>query len=486
MSATPASRPPATPPRYGATPGPLPALTLPLALARSLSTSSSLSSADHKPLIRERQYAPIDHVSLLVIYTLTVVAEAARGLLLPSTWPYFESLGGSKAMLGALIAVYSLGRMLSTTPLGYLSDSVSAASVMNAASVLQAVGHLLYAIAPATSWLYVARALVGFGSATTSVARAHITKAIPSHIRTQHFAYLSGLQFVGIAVLPAFGGLMSFLPEYKLAPFVTFNGFTYPAYLLCFANLACVYLIQRFYTDPPTFVSPSCSNTALPAVGSPVTSSSELSDDSSDESDAFTPTPDVFALVMCLLINLVFRGVLAELETVSIPFLMEQFAITYTVASIVMSAIGALGVCMYFSFRPIAQAFSDRALVVIGLVFIAAGCLPLSFGPLVQRLDIFAYAVFLAFTWSVAYPIGQTAILSLYSKVLTGLSVGGLMGLFSTSGAVSPLVLSIVASNLWDTFGRESVFVFIIAIVLVAMVLLSFSYKRLVAPSLPF
>lgn len=450
-------------------------------LANSLSSSSSLACLNpskHARMTCSPDYAglhdpePTDWQSLLVIYILTVVAEAARGLLLPSTWPYFKSLGGSNGMLGVLIASYSFGRMFSTTPLGYLSDHLSSAKVMCGASFLQAFGHLLYAVAPSVPVLYIARAIVGFGSATTSVARAHITKAVPQKHRTHHFAYLSGLQFVGIAVLPVLGGVMSLLPSFS-ALSVRMNGYTYPAWLLVFANLGCIDLINRFYKDPPE-ITP----------GSPISVTSPAS--SMDGAILHSTSPDIFAIVMCLLINLVFRGVLAELETVTIPFFMEQFQISYGLGSVCLSLIGCLGVCMCFSFKPIASRFSDRSLVAAGLCFIALGCIPLSISFLVDRMNLFTYAIFLAFTWSVAYPLGQTAILSLYSKLLTGLHVGGLIGLFSTSGAVSPLVLSVVASKLWDDYGRESVFMFIIAIVLIAMILMVGSYRRLVPPALPF
>lgn len=55
------------------------------------------------------------------------------------------------------------------------------------------------------------------------------------------------------------------------------------------------------------------------------------------------------ALMMCLLINVVFRGILAALKTVSIPFLMEQYGVTYEFASLCLTVIGALGVTTHFS-----------------------------------------------------------------------------------------------------------------------------------------
>lgn len=72
----------------------------------------------------------VDWRSMIVIHVLTVVATAASGILLPSYRPYFCSFGGSKGDFGFIFAEYSLGRILSTTPLGYLSDTMSCASIL--------------------------------------------------------------------------------------------------------------------------------------------------------------------------------------------------------------------------------------------------------------------------------------------------------------------------------------------------------------------
>lgn len=77
---------------------------------------------------------------------------------------------------------------------------------------------------------------------------------------------------------------------------------------------------------------------------------------------------------------------------------------------------------------------------------------------LVNMLNILLNLYLLAFTWNAAYSIGQTAFLSLCSKIHAGLNVSGLSNLFSVSGAPSSLFLSTVAGKLRKDLGRESVF----------------------------
>lgn len=50
------------------------------------------------------------------MYLLTIDAEAARDLMLPSLWSFFASMGGSKSSIGILASVYSFRLMLSVVP----------------------------------------------------------------------------------------------------------------------------------------------------------------------------------------------------------------------------------------------------------------------------------------------------------------------------------------------------------------------------------
>eukprot|EP00178_Gracilaria_changii_P007298 TRINITY_DN232_c2_g1_i1.p1 TRINITY_DN232_c2_g1~~TRINITY_DN232_c2_g1_i1.p1 ORF type:complete len:623 (+),score=145.43 TRINITY_DN232_c2_g1_i1:426-2294(+) len=446
-----------------------------IAASNSFFFPYSLSAANLRPLIGLHAPSPghVDWISLLVVYWVTLVSEASRGLMLPSTWPFFESLGGTKKMLGVFVASFSMGRMATTMPLGFLSDRYSTATVLCAASLIQVLGHLLYALAPSLRVLFASRVVVGFGSATMSVCRAHITRAIPTEIRTYHFAYLSALQFVGFAVLPGLGGLLATLPEYKPLPWLPFNGFTYPAYLLVLCNMLAVAVVYMFYFDPPR----SAAAAAAAAEQAP-----EAPHASVALAERASLPPDAFALLVCLLVNVVFRGVVAELETVCTPFLMEQYALHYASASYRISAMGFVGLLVYVAFKPIATRFSDRSLLLFGLLLVLLGCAPLAVLPLAARLPLAAYVLCVGVTWSVGYPLGQTAVLALFSKVLGALPAGGLLGLFSATGSVARISFAMLASAVWSSFGRESVFAVIVAYMCMASTLVLITFKRLTPP----
>lgn len=90
------------------------------------------------------------------------------------------------------------------------------------------------------------------------------------------------------------------------------------------------------------------------------------------------------------------------------------------------------------------------------------------------------YVFFLGLTWSLAYPIGQTAILSLFSKVLAGLPAGGFLGIFSATGSLARVAFAMLAGIVWSHFGKESVFSTILAYVVLATLMVLSTFPRLV------
>lgn len=471
----------------------------------STNSQSPISLPLTRPNARALPSSPpaqrMDYGSLAVVYLLTLVAEAARGLILPSAWPYFREKGGTKPMLGVFMAAYSLGRAASTMPLNCLSDRVPPAALLSVAVVLQMAGHAMYMVAPSLPWLYASRVIVGLGSASTSLCRVHVARGVPPELRTTHFAYLSSLQFAGIAVMPAVGGFLSLLPVWHPCSFLTLNGLTYPALLLITANLMCLLAVCLLYHDPLAHTSPaskcgrSSSYTSLVSISSSTsppstprygaTSAPRAADTPANPAaiDASRPRADACAIVVCLFVNVAMKGVLSELETVTLPFLQEQFDLHFSTASLCLSAMGIAGLLMYLALKPLADRWSDRILMRTGLLVTAVGTLPLMFPPVSRRLSMPMYVACLALTWSVGYPLAQTAVLSLFSKLLAGLPVGGLLGLFSMCGSIAPLVLAVLATKLWNELGRDAVYASMLGLTLTALLMLSCYYKRLVPAS---
>lgn len=382
------------------------------------------------------------NLSMASVFFTSLVSEAARGLFLPSQWPYLEKLGGNREALGVIMAVYSLGRAVAHLPLGVLIDRFSMRDVLFGVIAFQILGHLVYLLAGHYRVLILSRAIVGLGG-TMSISRTYVTRCSDGPERTNLFAYLSAIQFLGFAVLPGVAGLLVYLPSLEIPGVVSFDEFTYPAVLLIMANVGSFFLLYRCYKDP----SPP----------EPVGRRRSMEPDMQPR-----PGSKFWPILTCLVINLYFRGVIAEFETVVPPILMNYYGLSLASASFDVGFLGFLGLFLYLGFKPLSNRFSDRELVLGALSCALIGSSLL----ILQSRNMNGTLWFncgLAMVWSLAYPIGQTAILALFSKIVKGLPDGSLIGIFSSTGSISRVLCALLAATIWDWMGIEAVFMQLLA-----------------------
>jgi len=144
------------------------------------------------------------------------------------------------------------------------------------------------------------------------------------------------------------------------------------------------------------------------------------------------------------------------------------------------SALGVLGtggLCVYLAYGAVARRVEDRVAVLSGLGFLVSGAGLL--GQRVMELGQFGYLLGLGMVWALAYPIGQTAALALFSKKLGVLSVGGLLGFFSNFGSLARVVFAAVAGWSWNVNGKDSVFRGMFLLGLVTLLFSLSVFKRL-------
>lgn len=437
-------------------------------------------------------YQQLDWYSLTVVYFVIFITEGARGIIMPTAWPYFHSLGGTKTSLGLFIACHSFGRLVSTVPAGLLTDHFTLLPLFIIACTLQVAGHLLYIIAPSLAALYVSRIVVGIGAAATFFGVVHITKAVPAHQRMQQFAFNAGIQFSGIYVMPGIGGVLSSLPTLDIPLIcIRLNSVTYPAFILAFANIAAILLLYRYYSAPKSLTSSSSltpstisaiaftSQTTGQKVSSISTSSQMVGNNYQTISIPAGRHPNIYALATCMFINLFLRGAMATLETLGIPILHDKFQLSTPVASLYLSAIGIFGVVIYFLIPFLPRRFPDRSLILLGFTLIIVGVLPLSFPPLSKLLSLPSYLSFLSFALSVGMPLSATATVVLFTKLLNGVSVGMYFAIFALFGTISPIVCGIFTASLWNACGTDFVFLAVVFMAISVYLLTIFNYDRL-------
>lgn len=422
----------------------------------------------------------LDWISLTIVYFLVLITEAARGLIMPSAWPYFQSLGGSKSSLGAFIAAHSLGRLISTLPVGILADRYSMRTLICIACGIQAIGHFIYVGASSLNMLYFSRVLVGIGSASTFLSYTHIAKVVPPDQCLYYYAFASGILFIGVSVLPVIGGAMIYFPTIQIPVLpIVFNANTYGALILAIVNIAAVFIVFKYYLSPEVAASNYTNLSHVATTTPPISPVKSALKSYNSVSPTLPSVLNMRAIATCFIVNFILRGTVAMLETLSVPLLQEEFHLTVSAASKWMSAMGVLGVLAYFSIRLFPRTVSDRSLVKTGLFLVILGILPLSFASISKRLSLRLYVTFLSFAWSIGFPLAGTTIMSLFTKILKGGPVGSYLGMFSTTGGIAPLICGIPVSKLWSSFGTEAVFLTILGMTGSAFVLICINHRSL-------
>eukprot|EP00741_Cyanophora_paradoxa_P023919 tig00021682_g23101.t1 len=343
-------------------------------------------------------------ISLLCVLGITLLGDSARGLFLPTQLQYVQSLGGGSGALGLAVASYSAGRLLFSPLLGAVADRRSFSYSLQLSLVLMAAGNLLYILVPALWAMLAARFVVGCGASTLGISRAYVVAVTTVEQRTAYMAYLSAVQFAGFAVMPGAGALLSALPELGVGP-LRLDAVTAPAWLLVAASGALAAALARRFEEPSA-------SKAEQITGGGVSELGRL---------------PALPLAVCLCINFAFRGVLAVVETIGTVITSQYFHLEAMGSGLLFAAVGLLGMAVFLSIKRLSGRFGDAALVLAGLLLASLGFLALACLD-AQRPHVPVFLAGLALVWTLGYPLGQTAILSLFSKLLGRRKQGAWMG----------------------------------------------------------
>ncbi|KAI3640548.1 hypothetical protein MIR68_001426 [Amoeboaphelidium protococcarum] len=153
---------------------------------------------------------------IIWVLVASFLAESSRGIVLSSLTPCVYYLQGSPTTIGIAIALYSLGRLLSAVPLGYLQDRLNSTSrTLQYASAGGALLNLFYGLlfllpaesqqssAVAIMLLCALRFGIGFFSGTLAVVRSYLIKvSSDGQQRTQYITWSGLVQYIGFSLTP--------------------------------------------------------------------------------------------------------------------------------------------------------------------------------------------------------------------------------------------------------------------------------------------
>jgi multidrug resistance protein len=136
----------------------------------------------------------VDMLGLIIIYPL-----------LPF---YAEDLGANAAMVGALVASFSVAQLLAAPVWGWLSDRYGRRPAILVGLMLSALAYVIFAFAGSLWILFLSRIVQGLGGGTIGVVQAYVSDVSESKDRAKTLGWLSAVTSLGAVIGPAIGSLL--------------------------------------------------------------------------------------------------------------------------------------------------------------------------------------------------------------------------------------------------------------------------------------
>jgi ceroid-lipofuscinosis MFS transporter 7 len=385
---------------------------------------------------------------IIIVLAALFVAESSRGLMAPSLYLYNEDIGGDKKSLGMIVAAFSVGRLFGSIFLGWWYNKRGGKEAIIFSLIISAIAHTAYSFATLTGWwlLLLSRTVVGFGTGILSVVRACIADCTTVQQRTKFMAYSSAVQFIGFAVVPGAGKVLTYI-DFKIGSFEV-DQFTSTGFLLAIINLLMVVFVMIFLPNRlPMQPEPKVHKIAPP---------SQIEEKSASKVEESSIPKSVFYIGVGVFIalNLVARGVLALLEVTAAPVFLDAWdgsesdPVGHT--STMMLILGVVGLIIFALIEFMEKYIAEWLLLSISLFLIGAGGAVL-YDWTGDGINLAEFLIGASLIWSIGSPIAQTIILSAFSKILGSKPQGAMMGWIGSAGSVGRIVfplLSILGNNI--------------------------------------
>ncbi|MDE3720376.1 MFS transporter [Nocardiopsis sp. N85] len=167
--------------------------------------------------------------ALGAVFITVFIDMLGFGMIVPILPTYAREFDASPAVIGALIAVYSLAQLLLAPAVGRASDRWGRAPVIAVTAAGAAVGHLTIGLAGSLAALFVGRILSGACAASTAAAQGVVADVLPPERRAGGMAVVGVGIGSGIVLGPGIASLLVVLGDDRL-PF-------FAAALLCLVNI---------------------------------------------------------------------------------------------------------------------------------------------------------------------------------------------------------------------------------------------------------
>ena len=304
----------------------------------------TLTASDASPAQQGKSKAAVGILMLTIFLDLL-----GFGVVIPLLPDHARSFGASAAVIGALVAGYSLMQFIFGPILGALSDRIGRRPVLLGTIAINGLAFVIFGLAGSLATLFVARFVSGVAAANLSVAQASLADMTAPSERAKVFGFIGAAFGMGFVFGPPLGALI-------VANLGT-SAVGYCVAVLCAQNFlsACVFLKETR--------DPSASNRQA------------------DEPGVFASLRDKPAIWRLFGIMFLFTLGFSVMPVIGALIFADRFELTAVQIGYVFTLIGVATAAVQAAIGPLAKLFAERSVPLVGLIFVGGGIAALPFVP---------------------------------------------------------------------------------------------------------
>jgi len=374
-----------------------------------------------------------------ILFLIVFVDLVGFGLIIPLLPFYAERFGASPQLVTILMAVFSLMAMIAAPFWGRLSDRIGRRPVLMASMAAAALAYLWMGFASELWMLFAARAFAGICAGNIAAAQAYIADVTSPEKRARGMGLIGAAFGLGFIIGPALGGLVAG-NDVATADLETPG--LIAAGLSATAFLGVVLLLPE---SLPAAVRARQARSRFGALCS-----------------AFRQPVLARLLMVFFLVILAFAG----MESTFALWAMREHGWGPAQIGYVFTYVGLLSAVMQGGLiGPLTRRFGEERLLLSGLALIALGLLVLPFSRTLPPLLVAVSAL------AIGMGAMQPSLNSLISRRAGAEEQGEVMGVAQSVGSLSRVLGPIMAGALFESFGRNSPFLWGAALVAAALLL---------------
>src|SRR4051812_2548582 len=381
--------------------------------------------------------------ALRIIFFIVFMDLLGFGVIIPLMPIYARQFNASPLEVTLLFAIYSACQFIASPLLGAASDRYGRRPVLIISQIGSALGYVLLGVVTQHPWhaakmglllVYLSRVIDGLSGGNISTAQAYIADVTTTQTRSHGMAMLGVAFGVGFAAGPFLGGIFG---EHHAS---------WPAYIA--AVFSAIAALLTFLKLPESMVhKPSEAELWL-------------------HPSTFAPVLKNAAIFQLLLVGFLAMAAFVMMETTVVMFLADRFHWGTRYIGWFFAFSGVIIIIVQGGFfRPLAKAFGEWNLAIVGPILVAAGMggyIEAGFRPLLMILLIGGALN------AAGRSLWQPSFSSLLSKFADARQQGVVFGLFQGLGSLARVAGPIVAGLVYEMARGTGPFI-VAGIILIAL-----------------